>query len=404
MRLVGQPRTHAAITAFELLDRGLHRRYAIQVAGRPIPINRPPRHIEPPGGVLQTSSQDGSGADRGRYACCGTSGMPALTYIVPLKAGSPVSDELLGYLEMLATLHRESQILVVDGSEPALFADFEARRPAHVEHVRVDPDLMSLANGKVRGVLTAVRRAVHPLLVIADDDVRYDRESLAAVVGALAHAEIVRPQNFFNPLPWHAWLDTARILINRVTGGDWPGTLGVRRGALAATGGYDGDVLFENLELVRTVTAAGGRELRLSSVFVRRRPPTTGHFWSQRVRQAYDEFARPIRLATALAVMPCFVLSVLSLGWLPIGVAMAVSVVVAEAGRRIGRGTRVFPGFASLAAPVWVLERGVCAWAAVVMRLTLGGVPYAGGILRRAATPTRILVRRHRASIQAPLP
>ena len=327
-----------------------------------------------------------------------------MTYILPLKARSPVSDELLSYLGGLATLHPDSQILVVDGSEPALFVDFEARRSPSVQHVGVDTDLMSLANGKVRGVLTAVRRAVHPLLVIADDDVRYDQASLAAVVGALEHAEIVRPQNFFNPLPWHAWLDTARMLINRVTGGDWPGTLGVRRSALAATGGYDGDVLFENLELVRTVTAAGGRELRLSDVFVRRLPPKAGHFWSQRVRQAYDEFARPIRLATALVVMPCLALSVVSLGWLPIGIATAVSVVVAEAGRRIGGGTRVFPAFTSFAAPVWVLERGVTAWAAVAMRLTIGGVPYAGGILRRAATPTRILVRRHRASIHAPLP
>jgi Glycosyl transferase family 21 len=330
--------------------------------------------------------------------------VPTLTYILPLKVRSPVSDELLGYLGGLATLHRDSQILVVDGSEPALFADFEARRPATVEHVGVDPDLMALANGKVRGVLTAVRRAVHPLLVIADDDVRYDEASLGAVVSALERAEVVRPQNFFHPLPWHAWLDTARMLINRVIGGDWPGTLGVRRGALEATGGYDGDVLFENLELVRTVTAAGGRELRLLDVFVRRLPPKTGHFWSQRVRQAYDEFARPVRLAIALAFIPCFVLSVVSFGWPIIGVAMAVPVVVAEAGRRVGQGTHVFPAFASLAAPVWVLERGVCAWAAVVMRLTVGGVPYAGGILRRAATPTRILVRRHRASIHAPLP
>jgi hypothetical protein len=330
--------------------------------------------------------------------------VPTLTYILPIKAHTPVSDELLRYLGGLVSRHSASQILVVDGSEPPIFADFEARRPAAVEHVGVDRDLTSLANGKVAGVLTGVRRAVHPSLVIADDDVRYDGASLAAVVGGLERADIVRPQNFFSPLPWHAWLDTARMLINRVTGGDWPGTFGVRRGALEATGGYDGGVLFENLELVRTVTAAGGRELRLPDVFVRRLPPKTRHFWSQRVRQAYDEFARPARLAAALALVPCLVLSVFAWGWTAIGVAAAVPIVIAEAGRRVGHGARVFPAAASLAAPFWVLERGVCAWAAVIMRLVVGGVPYAGGILRRAATPSRVLVRRHRNSIHAPLP
>jgi hypothetical protein len=327
-----------------------------------------------------------------------------VTYILPLKSRSPVSDELIGYVNGLAARYGDSQILVVDGSEAAVFADFDARRSAAVEHVPVDPDLMSLANGKVRGVLTGVRRARHPALVIADDDVRYDDASLAAVVDALERAEIVRPQNFFRPIPWHAWLDTARMLINRATGGDWPGTLALQRAALEATGGYDGNVLFENLELVRTVTAAGGRELQLLDVFVRRLPPKTDHFWSQRVRQAYDEFARPMRLAAALAVVPGIAVSVLAWGWPAVVVVTAVPILVAEAGRRAGQGARVFPAVSILAAPLWVLERGVCVWAAVLMRLLLGGVPYAGRILRRAATPSRILVRRHHQAIHAPLP
>jgi hypothetical protein len=330
--------------------------------------------------------------------------VPTLTYILPIKAASPVSEELLGYLRFLAALDGNPQILVVDGSEAAIFADFEARRPATIEHVGVDPDLMALANGKVRGVLTGVRRALHPLLVIADDDVRYDAASLAAVVDALGHVDVVRPQNFFAPLPWHAWLDTARMLINRVTGGDWPGTLGVRRAALEATGGYDGDVLFENLELVRTVIAAGGRELQLPDVFVRRLPPKTAHFWSQRVRQAYDEFSRPVRLAVSLVLVPGVLLAISAFGWAAAGAAAVVPIIVAETGRRAGRGARVFPAIASLAAPLWVLERGVCVWVAVMMRLVIGGVPYAGGILRRAATPARVLVRRHRDAIHAPVP
>ena len=101
---------------------------------------------------------------------------------------------------------------------------------------------------------------------------RYDERTLAAVVAALETADVVRPQNYFEPLPWHACWDTGRMLLNRVTGGDWPGTLGVRRSALVATGGYDGRAMFENLELVRTIVAAGGREATLFDVFVREAP------------------------------------------------------------------------------------------------------------------------------------
>ena len=96
-------------------------------------------------------------------------------------------------------------------------------------------------------------------MVIADDDVRYDEVALERTVAALDEVELVRPQNYFAPLTWHARWDTARTLLNRVAGGvDFPGTLAVRRSALRGTDGYDGDVLFENLELIRTIEAAGG--------------------------------------------------------------------------------------------------------------------------------------------------
>ena len=92
--------------------------------------------------------------------------------------------------------------------------------------------------------------------------------------------ELVRPQNYFAPLRWHARWDTARTLLNRVAGGvDFPGTLAVRRSRSSQTDGYDGDVLFENLELIRTIEAAGGRVLALptsTSAACLRRRATSG--------------------------------------------------------------------------------------------------------------------------------
>jgi hypothetical protein len=56
-------------------------------------------------------------------------------------------------------------------------------------------------------------------------------------------------------------------------------------------------VLFENLELIRTVRAGGGTLRYLRSPLVRRLPPDARTFLSQRVRQAYDSLAQPWRLA-----------------------------------------------------------------------------------------------------------
>lgn len=317
------------------------------------------------------------------------------SYILPLRKDTPAPDELVGYVRALAS---RCEVIVVDGSPAPVFASFAARCGAAVRHLPPDEDLRLLANGKVAGVITGVRIASHDQIVVADDDVRYDGAALERVVRALDGAEVVRPQNYFDPLPWHAYVDTARTLINRVSGGDWPGTLGVRRSVLLRAGGYDGNVLFENLELVRTVFAVGGRESAPRDLYVRRLPPTSGHFVSQRVRQAYDEFARPWRLAVQLSLLPLFVLAAVLGGAPALASALALFIAPAEVGRRLGGGARVFPPAAALAAPLWVCERAMAAWLAVGARAILGGVPYRGRILRTAATPMRELRRRHAAA------
>jgi hypothetical protein len=315
-----------------------------------------------------------------------------ITYILPLRRdGLRPCAELTAYL---LPLSRHVQVVVVDGSPPGVFAAHAQAWTDPILHIPVDPDLRT-PNGKVGGVLTGLRHARYERVVIADDDVRYDLPSLRRMAALLDRYAVVRPQNYFGRLPWHARLDTARTLLNRVTGGDWPGTLGVRRSYLEATGGYDGAVLFENLELIRTVKAAGGEEIVPLDLYVRRGPPDARHFLSQRVRQAYDELARPARLAVSLALLPAalFLLRGGHRGSLALGALTAIA--AAEAGRRRGNGRAVFPAHCSLLAPLWLLERAVCIWLAVLARLVLGGVPYRGAVLRRAATPMRVLRRRH---------
>ncbi|MGD9996304.1 MAG: glycosyltransferase family 2 protein [Ilumatobacteraceae bacterium] len=312
--------------------------------------------------------------------------VPAATYLLPIKLSAPPTDELTDYLERIASW---CELIVVDGSSPPLFDDAQERWSPFALHVPPDPRHRCL-NGKVHGVLTGLDLVVTDVVIVADDDVRYDLDALVACVDALDAADLVRPQNYFDPLPWHARWDTARTLLNRSTGSDWPGTLVMRTDSIRRAGGYDGDVLFENLEMVRTVERAGGRSVTRPDLYVRRLPPSAAHFWSQRVRQAYDEFARPMRLAISLAILPLVGTLVMGRRWGSLTALAAGAVATAEVGRRRCGGVRRFPTSSALLAPAWLLERGICSWLALGRRLT-GGVPYSSGKIVHAATPRRHL-------------
>jgi hypothetical protein len=230
-------------------------------------------------------------------------------------------------------------------------------------------------------------------VVIADDDVRYEPAGLRRVVELLADADVVRPQNYFRPLPWHARWDTGRMLINRGIAADFPGTLALRRSTVLGAGGYDADVLFENLELMRTVEAVGGTVRHAPDLFVRRIPPSARHFAGQRVRQAYDSSAQPGRLAAELALLPAVAAALARRRPAAVAALLAGALVVAERGRRRHGGTAHFPPSCTLFAPLWLAERAVCAWLAVLVRWR-GGVHYAGTRFRRSASSPRHLRRR----------
>jgi hypothetical protein len=306
-----------------------------------------------------------------------------ISYVVPLRTDDPDVD-LMAYLSELAC--RVDDVILVDGSPAAVFDRHAGALPPLVRHV---PPSVTTPMGKVGGVLTGLALARHDQVVIADDDVRWTTELLELAWRRAGSAWVARPQNRFDPAPWHARWDTGRILLNRATSGDWPGTMLVRRSALPE--GYAGDVLFENLELVRAVKAGGGRERVLFDVVVPRRPPSTGRFLEQRVRQAYDEWARPWRLAIQLAVLPAMV------RWprrAPIAVA-TTAVALAEVGRRRAGGRAHWSPSASLWAVPWVAERSVTSWLAVAARAR-GGVRYRDGRLAKAAhRPRELRARRH---------
>ncbi|MDY0908850.1 glycosyltransferase family 2 protein [Microbacterium sp. CFBP9034] len=305
----------------------------------------------------------------------------AVEYLLPLLRRSDAEeDELVRYLQWLCT---RVEVTVVDASDRRLFAALGARLPAGVRHV---PPSVPGLNGKARGVMTGMVLARHDEVIVADDDVRYDDRSLEALISLLDHADFVRPQNVYTSYPWFARWDTARCLVGRAFGGDFGGTVGVRRSTLLRAGGYSTDVLFENLELERTIAVSGGRVVVARGLLVPRRPPTFRHFAGQRVRQAYDDFAQPARLAVELALLPAFLLAAAGRSWRTLLLLALAGTGVAEVGRRADGARGTVPPTMPLWAPAWMLERAIAVWVALGHRLR-GGIPYAGSRVVRAATP-----------------
>jgi hypothetical protein len=320
-----------------------------------------------------------------------------ISYVLPLlTVDARPRAELASYLRRL--VEWTDDVIVVDGSAPELFAANAAAWPEGVRQLAPDPPRPCL-NRKVAGVHTGVDRARHERVVLADDDVRYSRPQLDRIAAMLQAYDLVRPQNVFDPLPWHARWDTARTLLNRSLGADYPGTLALRRSCFLAMGGYDGDVMFENLELIRTVRVSGGRVVAPLDLYVSRRPPTVAHFWSQRMRQAYDEFALPARFVCWLMIVPLTALALARRRLAPIGLGALGVAALAERGRWRGGGRRAFPVSSSLLAPGWILERGVCIWLALLWRLRSGGIRYGDEVIPTAAHSRRAL--RARRSVSA---
>ena len=279
------------------------------------------------------------------------------------------------------------EVLVVDGSPREVFnAHAEAWGGACV-HAPVDPQYKYL-NGKVNGIHTGVSLAAHECIVLADDDIRYTPDDVRRMSEMLDTFEMVRPQNYLKPLPAWARTEAARMLINRawMAEGDYPGTLGVRREAMRRLGHYDGDVLFDNEEIVRHFRAHGARIAYARDFFILKRPPGFRKWVEQRPRQAYEDFVMRTKTAFFAALLPALALLWFAAGW---GWALAAGAVVAcgavlVAARGLGDGAaRFFPPWLCLYAPLWVAERVASTYWAFYWRVARGGYPFGDRLLAK---------------------
>ncbi len=314
---------------------------------------------------------------------------PVCTYVLPIRRAAfaaAEADELAEYLEFLAGAGCE--VLVVDGSPAEVFERHREAWGNWVRHEAVDRRF-GYRNDKVNGIHTGVERATGAKIVLADDDIRYDAASLGTIVALLDRAEVVRPQNFLAPLPWWGAMEAARMLINRATlaTGDYPGTCAFRRGTFLAAGRYDGDVLFDNEEIMRHFAQSGATIVYALDLLVRKRPPVLRKWLEQRPRQAYEDFSLRAKTALFFALPPVGLGVAAGFGAAGFGIfcggAALLATAVALRGWSRGKARGFFPLRVIFFAPLWVLERSLSTYWALYWFVVHGGYPFGGELLSR---------------------
>jgi hypothetical protein len=311
------------------------------------------------------------------------------SFIVPIRRVrfDPLEVERLAdYFKLLRLAGCE--VLIVDGSPKPIFEEHRKSWQGFSRHLAPDPKYTYL-NGKVNGVHTGVDLASCERIILADDDIRYRAADVKRMCELLDTFEMVRPQNFIFPLPPWARLETARILINRgvLRAGDYPGTCGFRRSTLRRVGPYDGDVLFDNEEIVRHFAVNGVDINYALDFFILKLPPKFTKWLEQRPRQAYEDFVMRAKTAAFLSVVPV----TLALGFLfnlraaifLLALLSLLSVSLSTRGLLRNAAYRFFPVSSALFAPLWIFERSLSVYWALYWWARYGGYPFGPKLLSK---------------------
>jgi hypothetical protein len=303
------------------------------------------------------------------------------TYLLPIRRVAFSGHEAAKFRRYFEGLQAANcEVIVVDGSPDEVFAAHAEAWKFVAHHERVDRS-HGYKNDKVNGIHTGVALAGCEKIILADDDIRYTRADVEQMCALLNEHEMVRPQNYLSPLPWWARMESARMLINRATlrTGDYPGTCGFRRSAMLRVGHYDGDVLFDNEEIIRHFAAEGADVHYALDFFVQKKPPTLRKWKEQRPRQAYEDFGLRTKTALFLA-LPLLLLTRVSIA-LP--AVSAAAILLAFVGVSRGDAAKHVPRWICLYAPLWVLERTFSTYWAVWWRLRYGGYPFGDRLLTK---------------------
>jgi hypothetical protein len=311
------------------------------------------------------------------------------TYLLPIRRRTFTAfeaEELREYMSILQV--SGCDVLVIDGSPGDVFSEHDRIWSDICRHERVDPRFKFL-NDKVNGIHTGVNLATTEKIILGDDDIRYTPTDVEGVCHLLDQFEVVRPQNYLLPLPWWARMEAARMLINRATlrHGDYPGTCAFRRSTMLSAGEYDGDVLFDNEEIIRHFARRGSGICYANNFFIQKRPPKFRKWLEQRPRQAYEDFGLRFKTILFASLLPIAIAITLIGGMKSLSIfalsITATSILLAAIGWARGNARKYFPFNICFFAPFWIFERALSTYWAFHWFLTRGGYPFGDRLLSK---------------------
>lgn len=291
------------------------------------------------------------------------------SYVVLLDRATASPDRVRDLARYLSTVSLDCEVIVLDPS-PRLLFESNARTLRWVgRHLHLPGGTTDIAR-------TATAVAACDKVIVAADDVRYTPEAIDRITALLDTYEAVEPQDYLDPLPWWSGLDAGRILIHRgiEPQPDHEVTFAFRR----------------NASLVGMSTAHAAAD-----VFVRRESRSFPEWLAQRPQLARNDFALPVKTAFFMSLLPLLVLFAvagdLRLAGGYAGVIAFTAVSLAIRGR--SGAASFFPLRACLYAPLWVFERSVSVYWALLQKLSGSDVEPAATAIPDQATGPRAAIK-----------
>ncbi|HXG59467.1 MAG TPA: hypothetical protein VNL91_10630 [Thermoanaerobaculia bacterium] len=294
---------------------------------------------------------------------------PRCSYVVPIRHETVSNERLHALASYLSDLTVEGcETVVLDASPPDVFAHNQRVLRWVSRHVAVSLPAMEMR--------LAARMASCEKIIVAAEDMRYGADEIRSMTLLLEIHEVVRPQESIEADRWWSGIDAAGILVERGMENTprRTATIGCRRTALRG---------FRGLLALPAGSAPVGPELAAAAetfvatdVFVRRLTPDWRSWAGSRAALAAGDLDHPFRAAAFLAVIPAGLLFALS-GGLTLAAlyaALAGSIVTAVAAFGRGRAARIFPLWLCFLAPLWVAERSLSIYVALLRSVAGGAV------------------------------
>jgi hypothetical protein len=291
------------------------------------------------------------------------------TYAVAVDADANASEVvvLASYLSTLALANCE--VLILDGS---VAPQFESNRRVLRwvgRHVGVDSRYRT-AGGSVDVLRAAVELASAEKVIVASAETRCTTADVIAICSLLDQHEVVEPAEYVTAANWCGGMEAGRILLHRgfEQAEQVRSTIAIRRSVFRPL--LDFEERSGDMHLRRLISH-GTDSYGEHEVFVRREPPQVERWVKQRVREAAADFALPLKTAIFLGFLPLMiVMTVIGGGAVAGGYAGVVafaSVLLALKGR--AGAASVFPLHTCLFAPLWVAERSVLVYWALIAKI-----------------------------------